>query len=103
MADTDKIKAGLSKPVAFSIPMWAAGVLLSAVISCGIGLTAWLHNAATKQEVMIEQQGAGVQATRELKAEVKELRQELSTDNRHIRNELNALRERVAALEAKVK
>lgn len=103
MADTDKIKAGMTGDVAVRVPKWVAAALLAAALGFAGGLAAWLQNSATKQEVMIEKQEAGVQATNELKAEVKELRKELGDDNAKLRAELNTLRERVAALEARVK
>lgn len=103
MPDTDKVKAGLRTPIAFAVPTWMAGALLAFTLGVLGGGAAWLQNSATKQELMVQKLDQQVTATGDLKAEVKELRNQLGDDNHKLRAEVNALRERVAALEARNK
>ena len=94
MADTDKIKAGFSAPVAFKVPTWMAAVLMATGLGLLGGAIAWMTDNATKTEVMVEKLD-------ELKTEVRELRTEGSTERKQLREEVNKLRERVATLEAR--
>ena len=100
MADTDKIKATVSAPIAFKVPVWIAGAGLAAILASMLGAIAWLNDAATNSKLMVQKMDQQVTATGELKSEVKELRTELGADNQRLRAEVNSLRERVAKLEA---
>ena len=100
MADTDKIKATVSAPIAFKVPVWVAAAALAAVLASMVGGVAWLNDAATNSKLMVQKMDQQVTATGELKTEVKELRTELGADNQRLRAEVNSLRERVAKLEA---